>query len=119
MVEKKYLKQNNIDVEHGIELLGDMEMYNETMNIFYDGLEERINKIVKYKEEKDMENYAIEVHGLKSDCKYLGIMSLADIAYQHELKSKEKDIEYVASNYKILMEEIVKVLIVVKKYLGK
>ena len=33
MVEKKYLKQNNIDVEHGIELLGDMKMYNETMNI--------------------------------------------------------------------------------------
>ena len=81
MVEKKYLKQNNIDVEHGIELLGDMKMYNETMNIFYDGLEERINKIEKCKQ--------------------------------------EKDIEYVASNYKILMEEIVKVLIVVKKYLGK
>ena len=114
-----YLKENNIDVDHGIELLGDMEMYNETMNIFYDGLEERINKIVKYKEEKDMENYAIEVHGLKSDCKYLGIMSLADIAYQHELKSKEKDIEYVYNNYKTLMDEIVRVSIVVKKYLGK
>ena len=81
MVEKIYLKQNNIDVEDGIELLGDMEMYNETMNIFYDGLEERINKIEKCKQ--------------------------------------EKDIEYVASNYNILMEEIVKVSIVVKKYLGK
>ena len=38
-----------------------------------------------------MENYAIEVHSLKSDCKYLGFMTLADIAYQHELKSKEND----------------------------
>ena len=38
-----------------------------------------------------MSDYAIEVHSLKSDCKYLGFMKLADISYQHELKSKEND----------------------------
>ena len=27
-----YLKNNNIDVDHGLELLGDLDFYNETMD---------------------------------------------------------------------------------------
>ena len=30
----EYLKTNNIDVDHGLELLGDIELYNETFNDF-------------------------------------------------------------------------------------
>ena len=52
-----------------------------------------------------MENYAIEVHSLKSDCKYLGFTTLADISYQHELKSKENDQEFVSSNFQKLEDE--------------
>ena len=114
-----YLKDNNIDVDHGIELLGNMEMYNEIINTFYDGLKEKISKIRKYKDLEDMPNYAIEVHALKSDCKYIGAMKLADIAYQHELKSKESDLEYIKENFKSLMKEIVDVAMTIKDYLGK
>ena len=54
-----YLKNNHIDVDHGLELLGDMDMYNETINIFFDGLKDRIAKIKEYKTSNDMPNYAI------------------------------------------------------------
>ena len=114
-----YLKSNNIDVDHGLELLGDMELYNDTMNDFIDEVLKRLPLLEEYKNNSDMPNYAILVHAIKSDCKYLGIMSLADINYEHELKSKANDIDFVNSNYDSLISEINKYLDICKEYIGR
>ena len=117
--EKKdieYLKKNRIDVEKGIELLGDMEMYNETLEEFMNNIEERMRKLEKYKEEEKMEEYAIEVHALKSDSKYLGFKELAEIAYNQEIKSKENDIKYIKEKYSILKEEVDRIVKIIKEY---
>lgn len=114
--DEKYLEKNGIDVNAALEVLGDMEMYNSTMQEFIDGVADKWNKIVEYRNNSDMENYAIQVHSLKSDSKYLGLTSLADVAYQHELKSKENDIDYVNSHFKELEEQYNKTLEIVKKY---
>ena len=113
---REYLEANGVDVNHGLELLGDMDMYNMTINDFMAEVEDKWNRIVEYKNSGDMENYSIEVHSLKSDCKYLGFMTLADIAYQHELKSKENDSNFVNDNFKELEDEYHKVLEVASKY---
>ena len=102
---KEYLMQNGVNIEKSLELLGDMEMYNMTITDFVNELPNKWTNIEKYKNENDMENYAIEVHSLKSDCKYLGFTTLADISYQHELKSKENDQEFVISNFDKLESE--------------
>ena len=115
----EYLKSNNIDVEHGLELLGDIELYNDTMNDFIDEVIKRLPLLDEYKNNSDMPNYAILVHAIKSDCKYLGIMSLADINYEHELKSKANDVDFVNSNYDNLISEINKYLDICKKYTGR
>ena len=117
--EKKdieYLKKNRIDVEKGIELLGDIEMYNETLEEFMNNIEERMRKLEKYKEEEKMEEYAIEVHALKSDSKYLGFKELAKIAYNQEMKSKENDIKYIKEKYSILKEEVDRIVKIIKEY---
>lgn len=114
--DEKYLEKNGIDVNAALEVLGDMEMYNSTMQEFINGVADKWNKIVEYKDSSDMENYAIQVHSLKSDSKYLGLTSLADVAYQHELKSKENDIDYVNSHFSELKEQYNKTLEIVKKY---
>ena len=117
--EKKdieYLKKNRIDVEKGIELLGDIEMYNETLEEFMNNIEERMRKLEKYKEEEKMEEYAIEVHALKSDSKYLGFKELAEIAYNQEIKSKENDIKYIKEKYSILKEEVDRIIKIIKEY---
>ena len=111
-----YLKQNGVDVDHGLELLGDMEMYDETLKLFMEGLNDRFNKMKSFKEQNDMPNYAVEVHALKSDCKYLGFMKLADMAYEHEMKSKANDSEFVNNNYNELVSETFKIFNIVKKY---
>ena len=94
-----------------------MDMYNTTLNDFSSEVEEKWSRIISSKENKDMENYAIDVHSLKSDCKYLGFTKLAELSYQHELKSKENDIEYVINNFNSLEEEYKRVRRIVTKYL--
>ena len=115
---KDYLIKNKIDVNHGLELLGDMEMYDETLEEFYNNINDRINKLNEYKE-NDLANYAIEAHALKSDAKYLGFMDLIELAYNHEMKSKENDSNYIKDNYDSLINEVNKIISIIKEYLGK
>ncbi len=114
--DRSYLEKNGADMNHALELLGDMEMYNMTIHDFMSEVEAKWGRILDYKEKNDMPNYAIEVHSLKSDCKYLGFMSLADIAYQHELKSKENDSNFVNEHFTELEEGYRKVLEVARTY---
>ena len=115
-VDRSYLESHGVDVNHALELLGDMDMYNMTISDFMKEVEEKWNKIVEYKNSNNMPDYAIEVHSLKSDCKYLGFMDLAEIAYQHELKSKENDSEFVNTHFAELEDNYKKVLEIAKEY---
>ena len=63
-------------------------------------------KVIEYKNSGDMPNYAILVHSIKSDSKYLGFTHLAELAYNHEMKSKENDVEYVNANFEELENEV-------------
>lgn len=111
-----YLKDNNVDLTKALEFLGDMEMYNMTVTDFLMEVEEKWQRINSYKNTSDMPNYAIEVHSLKSDAKYLGLMFLADIAYQHELKSKENDETFINNYFKELTDAYEKALNIMKTY---
>lgn len=113
---KDYLINNGIDVNSSLELLGDIDTYNETLKEFYDNINARIDKLNNYKD-NDLANYSIEAHALKSDSKYLGFKILADLALNHELKSKENDSEYIKDNYDSLINEINKIINIIKEYL--
>ncbi len=114
-----FLKEKGIDLDNALSLLGDLEMYRETLKDFYDNLESRIEKIKNLKEAKDLPNYAIEVHALKSDSKYLGLTKLAELSLNHELKSKENDIGYVEEHYQELVDEVNKEKEIIKEYFEK
>jgi len=114
-----FLRNSGVDMDKSLELLGDMEMYNMTFNDFANELESKWSKIEQEKLSSDTENYSIDVHSLKSDCKYLGFYDLADIAYEHELKSKENDIDFINKNFDRLELEYEKVLHIVKEYKEK
>lgn len=118
MKDINFLKEHNVDVNKSLELFGDIETYNETLMEFKEGIDGKLDQIAKYYKDVDMPNYAIYVHSLKSDCKYFGFMKLASIAYEHELKSKANDINYVKENYDTLIDEARKVKEIVKEYLN-
>ena len=117
--KEDYLEENNIDYKNGIELFGSMDMYNSMLSDWYKGINDKWNKIISYKNNKDMTNYSIEVHSLKSDSKYFGFTRLAELSLNHELKSKENDIEYVNNNFNELEIEYRRIMNIVNNYLNK
>ncbi len=114
----KFLKEHGIDVEKGLELLEDIETYKDTMDTFITGATLRLKQLASYKENSDMENYAILVHALKSDSKYLGFTKLAELSYEHELKSKEKDASYIKEHFNELLQEGERIIQISKEYRG-
>ena len=116
---REYLESMGVDVNHGLELLGDMEMYDMTIAEFYKEFPDKIKKIEEFKNANDMPNYAILVHAMKSDSKYLGFMDLADIAYKHEMASKENNVSFVNENYEQLKREALKIYNITKEYIGE
>ena len=119
MKDVNILIEGGADINKALELFGEMEMYEATLNDFLAEVENKLNRIEKYREENNMPSYAIEVHSLKSDARYLGFSKLAELAYQHELKSKENDIMFVYDNYEELITEARRVINVCKRYLGR
>jgi len=118
MKDINFLKRNHVDVNQSLELFGDIETYNETIKEFQMSIDGKLEQIEKYYKEEDMPNYAIYVHSLKSDCKYFGFMELANLAYEHEIKSKENNVTYVKENYIKLIMEAQRVRAIINEYLG-
>ena len=48
-MDRSYLEENGVDVNAGLELLGDMDMYNETMGDFLEEINEKLPKLVDTK----------------------------------------------------------------------
>lgn len=119
MKDVNLLTSNGVDVQKSLELFGDMSIYDETLEEFSTGVFQKLNDIKKYKEISDMANYAILVHSLKSDARYLGFTKLAELSYNHEMASKTNDINYVYENYDSLMVEAERIIKLVDQYLGK
>lgn len=114
--DENYLRSNGVDLKKSIEILGDMSMYNMAITDFLVSVEERKNRMIEFKDKNDMKNYAIDVHSLKSDSKYLGFNTLADICFEHEKRSKENDTKFVCNDYARLEEELNKVITITKNY---
>ena len=115
---EEYLLKNEINYNAGLELLGDLDTYKEMLSEWYKECQQKFEEMKLDYLKHDMANYSIKVHALKSDSKYFGFTKLAEIAYEHEMKSKANDIEYVNVNFDSLEREFLRVTLVVEKYLN-
>ena len=118
MKDINLLKLNGVDVDGSLEILGDIDMYNETLGDFLEVSIERMPRLEESFKNKDMKNYAIDVHALKSDSKYLGFTKLADMALEHQLKSEANNIDYINENYDELINEVNSKINLIKEYLN-
>lgn len=119
MKDVNILISNGVEVYSSLELFGDMETYDSTLEDFLEAVDKKMADIKKFKEQADMANYAILVHSLKSDAKYLGFTRLAEIAYNHEMESKANNPNFVYGHYDELVTEANRIIDLVRKYLGK
>lgn len=119
MKDVSILINNGVNVEGSLELFGDIATYDETVVDFLESVDNKLEDINKYKEASDMTNYSILVHSLKSDAKYLGLTVLAEMALNHEMESKNNNINYVYNNYDALVDEANKMIAVLRNYMGE
>ena len=88
MKSPEFLTSKGVELEKSLELFGDIETYNETIGDFTTGIAAKADRLKKYIEAKDMSNYAIYVHALKSDSKYLGFKSFISASVNSSDSSK-------------------------------
>ncbi|MDO4965541.1 MAG: ATP-binding protein [Lachnospiraceae bacterium] len=84
---------NDIDM-----LIGVMDIYVKSFNTIKARLESTYA-------EKDMQNYGIEVHGVKSSSRSIGAMELGELAYALEMNSKDGNYDFVKENHDEFMKE--------------
>lgn len=118
MKDIEFLEKNGIDINKSLEIFGDINTYNETIGEFLLDAHSKINELIKFMNNKNLSNYSICVHSLKSDAKYFGFTKLAEMAYEHEMKSKSGDLYYVTSHINDLIKETNNAIILIQEYMN-
>lgn len=118
MRDVSYLEENGVDVKKSLELFGDIHTYNETLGEFLIGIHNKINQLIGFMKNNDLANYAVIVHSMKSDAKYFGFTSLAEMAFLHEQKSKAGDYSFIASHINDLIKETNKAILLIQEYMN-
>ncbi|MBR1937072.1 MAG: response regulator [Bacilli bacterium] len=114
----QFLKDKGVDVDKSLELFGDINTYNDTIGEFLVGIHNKIKNLIDLMNKGDMQNYSIIVHSMKSDCKYFGFMKLANLAYEHEMKSKAGDLYYVTNHINDLIFETNNTIKLIQEYMN-
>ncbi len=89
------LKVSGVDIEYAIERCGSAMAAVDVMKDFMMAIEERSGFIEKYLREKDIPNYTIYVHGLKSSAKAIGAIDLSEKAEYLEKCGNDNWIEEI------------------------
>ena len=69
-------------------------------------------------EQKNMEDYRIRVHALKSTAKMIGAENLSDLAKNLEMAAKEKDWDFIEKNHKEVLDQYAAAVVEIGSLLG-
>ncbi|MDR1837954.1 MAG: Hpt domain-containing protein, partial [Treponema sp.] len=93
-------KIEEINTEIGMSLFPGMkEMYRSTLLMFYKKLLSECNKMTSFLESKDLENFMISVHSMKSSLATIGAMRLSETAFDLENASRREDSDFCALQF--------------------
>ena len=94
---------------------GSKEVYRELLATFYDS--DSMSEAQQYYDARDLENYRITVHGLKSSARYIGAEKLSDKAKELEDYSKKNDWESIDREHGSIIPLYRRVADSIKRYL--
>ena len=88
----------------------DEELYDSLLDQYVEESKEKRSQLDEYLNAKDMKNYAIIVHALKSTSRMIGAIRLSEHARALELSAKEGNVEYVENHHEDTMAEYMMVI---------
>ena len=113
------LSKCGIDINMGLKYCQEGDIYMMLLEQYVEESDKKLEDIEKYYSEKDLENYTILVHALKSTSLMIGCESLSSEAKALEMAGKQKDLEYIEKNNKSVMDHYKQVISGIRKALNK
>ena len=105
------LAEVGVDTKKGIANCGgDEGFYDSILMEYLDSSAEKKDKFKSFLENKDLKNYGILVHALKSTSATIGAADLSSLALELEKAAKDDNYEFVSSKHDEAMTEYDKVL---------
>lgn len=83
-IKSRILESYGINLSKGLEYCSDLETYEETARVFKDSVGEIKKNLETFRNDRDIENYRILIHGVKSNARTMGFGKLYEYAYAQE-----------------------------------
>ena len=100
-------KISDVNTEIGLSRFSGIEdMYHETMKVFYKKLMTECNNMSSYLDNKDLNNFSILIHAMKSSLSTIGAMGLSEAALKLEIASKNDDMDYCVESFPPIKEKL-------------
>ncbi len=93
-----------VDESEGVKNCGSAEGYLSVLTVFCQTIPNKAEEILRLYEKKDIENYTIKVHALKSSARIIGATKLSKLAESLEDAGKKNDIAYIDEKTPVLLE---------------
>lgn len=114
------LQMEDVDVKSALlKHSGNLENYLELLGLFYMDGQTKRGKIGTLQREGDINNYRIEVHGLRGASANIGAAKLSEEARKLEEAAKELNTEYIEEHGTALLEYYDKILLQIRNALDK
>ena len=91
-------------VDNAIQASGGENVYKIVIRDFVNNARDKYDNIKNFYNEKDIHNYTIAVHALKSEARLIGDMDLSDLAREMEFAGKDKNIDLINEKTDTLLE---------------
>lgn len=103
---KNELAKIDIDMDKALYYLGgDPELYRDIILQFANEIDEKINNLNTFLDNKDWKNYEIVIHAMKSSSKMIGALpQVSDEAYELEKAAHNENAEYIETNHSRVLE---------------
>ena len=88
------------------QLSGDKNTYRNTLGIFHKRLVPECNNMTSSLDAKDLNNFMVSVHAMKSMCAIIGALSLSEAALDLETASRKGEFDFCAQRFPELREKL-------------
>ena len=97
------LEAVGVDVTEGLQYCRNNEkIFLKIIQKYAEEAEKKIDELRAFYETKDFQNYEIQVHGLKSSSKTMGVMDVSELAKEQEFAAKEGNIAKIDADHEKL-----------------
>ncbi len=94
-----------VNVNEGIQNSGTADAYRAVLKVFYEALPEQAKELDVLYGDKDIKNYTIKIHALKSSARIIGAGEIGEGAQKLEDAGKAGDEEYIRTHHEAFMEQ--------------